>query len=64
MIRTGVLALAAVIAASPTAAQSVPAGATGELAERLLAAHNLERSMVGAPPLQRDAELAAHAASY
>jgi hypothetical protein len=39
-------------------------GATGETAARLLAAHNRERMLVGAPPLQWDADLAAHAASY
>ena len=51
--------------ASAAAAPAQPAaGATGEIAARLLAAHNRERAMVGAPPLQWDAELAAHAASY
>ena len=39
-------------------------GATEEQAARLLAAHNRERALVGAPPLQWDANLAAHAASY
>lgn len=39
-------------------------GATGEVAVRLLAAHNAERARVGAPPLEWDATLAAHAASY
>jgi len=39
-------------------------GATGGLAQRLLDAHNRERADVGAAPLQWDAELAAHAASY
>src|SRR5438045_1634107 len=55
---------AALFAATPASAQSVPQGATGELAERLLAAHNQARSEVGAPPLQWDATLADHAASY
>jgi hypothetical protein len=40
------------------------AGATGELAARLLAAHNRERALVGHAPLQWDAGLAASAASY
>ena len=40
------------------------AGATGVTAERLLAAHNRERALVGAPALQWDAQLAASAASY
>ena len=39
-------------------------GATGVTAERLLAAHNRERALVGAQPLQWDAQLAASAASY
>ena len=54
--------------ASASAAQTKPAplleGATGEQAARLLAAHNRERVLVGAPPLQWDAQLAMHAASY
>jgi hypothetical protein len=50
--------------AVPAAAQPVLQGATGATAERLLAAHNRERAAVGAPPLQWDATLAAHAASY
>jgi hypothetical protein len=39
-------------------------GATGELAARLLAAHNEERALVGHAPLAWDADLAASAASY
>jgi len=39
-------------------------GATGELAMRLLAAHNRERLMVGHPALVWDPYLAASAASY
>src|SRR4051794_4671484 len=39
-------------------------GATGQLAVRLLAAHNRERAGVGHPPLAWDADLAASAASY
>jgi hypothetical protein len=61
------LLVAAVSALSVTAASAQPAepqGATGELAARILAAHNRERALVGAPPLQWDATLAAHAASY
>jgi hypothetical protein len=59
-----VAALAAMFGATAAAAQAVPQGATGELAARFLAAHNRERAAVGAPPLQWDATLAAHAASY
>jgi hypothetical protein len=55
--------LATLFTAMPAAGQAVQ-GATGELAQRLLDAHNRERAFVGAPPLQWDAELAAHAASY
>jgi hypothetical protein len=57
-------AVAILFAASPLAGQPVLQGATGELAQRLLDAHNRERALVGAPPLQWDAGLAAHAASY
>ena len=39
-------------------------GATGELAARLLAAHNRERALVGHAPLSWDPNLAASAASY
>lgn len=56
--------LAALLAAATAPAQTVLEGAGGELAARLLAAHNRERALVGAPPLQWDAQLAAHAASY
>lgn len=52
--------------AMPAVASAQPpfGGATGELAARLLEAHNRERMLVGAPPLQWDPQLAAHAASY
>src|SRR5260221_14222651 len=58
------LTAAAALFASAAAAQPMPEGATGQLAERLLAAQNQARSAVGAPPLQWDAALAAHAAAY
>jgi hypothetical protein len=51
-------------AASAGPAQAQLQGATGELAARLLAAHNRERALVGAPPLEWDQKLADHAASY
>src|SRR3954454_12527301 len=54
----------ALLAATASVAQPVPQGATGAIAERILAAHNRERAAVGAPPLQWDATLAEHAASY
>jgi hypothetical protein len=56
--------VAALCIATVTPAQPLLEGATGELAARLLAAHNHERALVGAPPLQWDSDLAAHAASY
>jgi hypothetical protein len=60
-----VLIAAAVLGlATAASAQPVLRGADGELALRILAAHNRERAHVGAPPLQWDAVLAAHAASY
>jgi Cysteine-rich secretory protein family len=58
----GVLALLLASGAAP--AQPRLEGATGEIAARLLAAHNRERTLVGAPPLAWDAALANHAASY
>lgn len=54
----------AVIAASAAQAQPQLEVATGDQAARLLAAHNRERALIGAPPLIWDADLAAHAASY
>lgn len=54
----------AVIAASAAQAQPQLEGATGDQAARLLAAHNRERALIGAPPLIWDADLAAHAAFY
>jgi hypothetical protein len=58
------LACMAFALASAASAQPVAKDAMGDLAWRVLAAHNRERSAVGAPPLRWDAELAAHAASY
>jgi len=65
---------AAALAASATAAGAAQAplspppnflpGATGPIAQRLLAAQNRERSAVGHSPLQWDPALAASAASY
>ena len=57
-------AIAVLFTAAGTTAQPWSDGATGEIAERILAAHNEERAKVGAPPLQWDSTLAAHAASY
>ena len=50
----------------PASAVSDPSlpGAAGKLAERLLAAHNRERALVGHAPLAWDPGLAAAAASY
>ena len=64
MIAIRILAAVAALAlAAPTPAQQWQ-GASGTLAARLLEAHNRERAAVDAPPLQWDATLAAHAASY
>lgn len=64
MIRASLLVAAVtLITVAPAAAQPL-AGAKGALAERLLAAHNRERALVGHPPLQWDDSLAASAASY
>jgi hypothetical protein len=55
----------AVLGATTASAQPLQQqAATGELAARILAAHNRERALVGSPPLQWDAQLAVHAASY
>jgi hypothetical protein len=45
-------------------AQPFAGSEAGDLARRILAAHNVERAKVGAPALQWDWTLAAHAASY
>ena len=58
------LTSAALIVGTAAAAQPAPQGATGAIAQRILAAHNLQRAAVGAPPLQWDATLAEHAAAY
>jgi hypothetical protein len=65
MTRLNALAASAVLlAGTASVAQPVAQGAAGEIAERILASHNRERAAVGAPPLQWDATLADHAASY
>lgn len=57
--------LAAISLASAVAAPAqTVSGASAVLADRLLAAHNRERALVGAPPLQWDTRLAADAAAY
>lgn len=48
---------------SASANPTLPMG-IGAIPARILAAHNAQRAAVGAPPLQWDATLAAHAASY
>lgn len=62
-LRRILLAATALLSTGPAAAQQLE-GATGDLATRLLAAHNEERALVGAPPLEWDARLASDAASY
>jgi hypothetical protein len=65
MTRIGLLSFGALIClANPSSAQVWAEGATGEVAARLLAAHNAERARVGAPLLEWDPTLAAHAAAY
>jgi hypothetical protein len=59
-----IILAAAMLSASGATAQPFEEGATGEVAQRILAAHNRERESVGASPLQWDTALAAHAASY
>ena len=61
---SAILACAALFQAATAVSQPILQGATGEMAERLLAAHNRERAAVGAPPLQWDQSLADHAVSY
>ena len=63
MMRSLVILALALLAGAPAQAQQLP-GATGDLAERLLAAHNRERAAVGHAPLRWDPQLAAAAASY
>lgn len=63
MIKFSIMAVSATLLFStPLPAQSFSDG--GQLAARILAAHNQQRAIVGAPPLQWDSSLAAHAASY
>lgn len=64
MMKLRVLIASAILLASPGSTQSVLRGATGELAARILAAHNEQRAQVGAPLLAWDPVLASHAASY
>lgn len=61
MISKPLLAATAIVSAAPAFAQPLYPNA---LAQRILAAHNRERALVGAAPLQWDPALAAHAASY
>jgi hypothetical protein len=63
VIRPSIIAAIAALCIA-TAVPAQPQGAQDDLAARLLAAHNRERALVGAPPLQWDSDLAAHAASY
>lgn len=72
MIRGILTALLLTLGASGASAAQDPfaqlsagmSGATGEMAQRLLAAHNRERAAVGHAPLQWDPALAASAATY
>lgn len=66
MIRLLLSAAACALAtAAPAMAQTSQfSGASGALAERLLAAHNHERALVGHAPLTWDPQLASAAASY
>jgi hypothetical protein len=65
MTRLAPLSLALLVLAGSAEAQPAPlAGATGQLADRLLAAHNYERALVGSAPLEWDPALASSAASY
>jgi hypothetical protein len=65
MMKYSVIAASALLfTAGAASAQAMPQGAAGELAARILAAHNRERAAVGAPPLEWDQTLADHAASY
>jgi len=72
MIRRILAASLLVLGGSAVAAAQTPVvmmpmalpGATGELAQRLLAAQNRERIAVGHAPLQWDPALAASAATY
>ena|SRR5215203_3069268 len=69
-MKRGILSAAVLAVAASTGATGqgafapMSAGATGQLAERLLAAQNRERLAVGHAPLVWDPQLAASAASY
>ena len=57
-------ALAAVLLAGLVPVMTGSLGRTGNLEERLLAAHNRERAALGIEPLAWDPELASHAAAW
>lgn len=57
-------AIAFLLSTAGAHAQAWNEGVSDDIAARILAAHNRERAKVGAPPLQWDSTLAAHAASY
>jgi hypothetical protein len=67
-VMTAFLALAAIAAASPQTTAPVPVVplivSLDPASQQLLAAHNRERALVGAPPLQWDPQLALAAISY
>ena len=63
MIKLYIIAAAA-LAASPAVAASADERPAGDVAARILAAHNVERAEVGHQPLVWDASLAASAAAY
>lgn len=63
MVRRRSCGVIALCLAASAQAQHLP-GASGPLAQRMLAAHNYERALVGHAPLQWDPQLAAAAASY
>lgn len=65
MIKFSMMAVSATLfVAAPLSALTLGDGADSRLAARILSAHNQQRAIVGAPPLQWDSSLAAHAASY
>lgn len=64
MVNLRIICAATLLAQLSSAGAAAEVGATGDVAARILAAHNIERALVGHQPLEWDSTLAASAAEY
>lgn len=64
MAKLSIFLIGTLLAQLPMAGAASSSGATGNVATRILAAHNVERAAIGHGPLEWDAALAASAAEY